>query len=568
MTDTWTWATVTAVSPLRIKVDGDTTALDATTDNLVGSLAVFDRVRVHLHSDGIIVTGIQGGNDKVYMISHPESDPPGAYPAGITVSDTGAGGWPAQYATVVTNAVNINRTSQVVYEKDGPERQWWRTGRGTTWTAWKETAAYESDGRLKAADGVAADDVATVGQMSGTFITPAQAAEYLVTQTVWDSFGTAATPVTVTDSGDPYRAEEGAINASGGHAVASADVASAVTVDAGSAYATVSLDLYVGSSTADHGVRLCVGDTGTTYLAIFAQPGASGKLAKIVGGAYTQLGTLTKPGSPNGTFDMTIGTTMRLDVSLTFDGHVLVKRDGETYLDYTLTPTDLATFVNNHRHGFYLKKASWYVDNFMVRPSLAAEAQVDPTVLSKELGAIVAYSEENQIANGLAHLIENGGDIENTLALKNSSTGSETYTALTLVDQLGAAKSTYGFGNISSVLWSRRAYLETWEGQTGATTGEVPDFILVQTRSTPSRKTFVRFRAIGGQDSDPGDFVIYKNVPWTTSSEPADSRALTIDPTDGSILVETPGMGIKARSADGTIYSLIPPNGGGAATWV
>jgi len=61
MTDTWTWATVTQASPLRIKVDGDTTALDATTDNLVGSLAVDDRVRVHLHSDGIIVTGVQGG---------------------------------------------------------------------------------------------------------------------------------------------------------------------------------------------------------------------------------------------------------------------------------------------------------------------------------------------------------------------------------------------------------------------------------------------------------------------------------------------------------------------------
>jgi len=64
MTDTWTWATVTQASPLRIKVDGDTSALDATTDNLVGSLAVLDRVRVHLHSDGIIVTGIQGGGNR------------------------------------------------------------------------------------------------------------------------------------------------------------------------------------------------------------------------------------------------------------------------------------------------------------------------------------------------------------------------------------------------------------------------------------------------------------------------------------------------------------------------
>jgi len=64
MTDTWTWATVTQATPLRIKVDGDTSELDATTDNLVGSLAVDDRVRVHLHSDGIIVTGIQGGGNR------------------------------------------------------------------------------------------------------------------------------------------------------------------------------------------------------------------------------------------------------------------------------------------------------------------------------------------------------------------------------------------------------------------------------------------------------------------------------------------------------------------------
>ena len=67
MTDTWTWATVTQATPLRIKVDGDTSALDATTDNLVGSLAVDDRVRVHLHSDGIIVTGIQGGAPVSYV---------------------------------------------------------------------------------------------------------------------------------------------------------------------------------------------------------------------------------------------------------------------------------------------------------------------------------------------------------------------------------------------------------------------------------------------------------------------------------------------------------------------
>jgi len=101
MTDTWTWATVTAVSPLRIKVDGDTSALDATTDDLVGSLAVDDRVRVHLHSDGIIVAGVQGGG--------------------------------APEATAATP---------------------------------NTLALRDGDGQLKAADGVAADDVATVGQLS------------------------------------------------------------------------------------------------------------------------------------------------------------------------------------------------------------------------------------------------------------------------------------------------------------------------------------------------------------------------------------------------------------------
>ena len=102
MTDTWTWATVTQATPLRIKVDGDTTALDATTDNLVGSLAVFDRVRVHLHSDGIIVTGAQGG--------------------------------------VVGTTEATAATANTLALRDG-------------------------GGQLKAADGVAADDVATVGQL-------------------------------------------------------------------------------------------------------------------------------------------------------------------------------------------------------------------------------------------------------------------------------------------------------------------------------------------------------------------------------------------------------------------
>jgi len=61
MTDTWTWATVTQASPLRIRVDGDTAALDTTPETLVASLLLAERVRVHLHNDGVIVIGRSGG---------------------------------------------------------------------------------------------------------------------------------------------------------------------------------------------------------------------------------------------------------------------------------------------------------------------------------------------------------------------------------------------------------------------------------------------------------------------------------------------------------------------------
>ena len=86
MTDTWTWATVTQASPLRIKVDGDTTPLDATTDNLVGSLADGDRVRVHLHSDGIIVTGLQGGG----ILPAPQRSTYTTFPIDITAASFAA----------------------------------------------------------------------------------------------------------------------------------------------------------------------------------------------------------------------------------------------------------------------------------------------------------------------------------------------------------------------------------------------------------------------------------------------------------------------------------------------
>lgn len=57
------WATVTAIAPLRIQLDGDTAALPFTPDSLVdpGVLAVSDRVRCELGGRRVVVVGRAGG---------------------------------------------------------------------------------------------------------------------------------------------------------------------------------------------------------------------------------------------------------------------------------------------------------------------------------------------------------------------------------------------------------------------------------------------------------------------------------------------------------------------------
>ena len=65
----WSWATVTDDSPLRIKLDGESTALDVTPDTLVASLAVSDRVWVQLVTNAnptrryrrLVIIGRAGG---------------------------------------------------------------------------------------------------------------------------------------------------------------------------------------------------------------------------------------------------------------------------------------------------------------------------------------------------------------------------------------------------------------------------------------------------------------------------------------------------------------------------
>jgi len=57
------WATVTAVSPLRVRLDGDTTALAFTPDSLVDplSLAVGSRVRCEISERRVVIHGTAGG---------------------------------------------------------------------------------------------------------------------------------------------------------------------------------------------------------------------------------------------------------------------------------------------------------------------------------------------------------------------------------------------------------------------------------------------------------------------------------------------------------------------------
>ena len=54
-------ATVTSVSPLRVRYDNELSASPATPRNLVGTLAIGDRVRVTLHRRKIAIDGRIGG---------------------------------------------------------------------------------------------------------------------------------------------------------------------------------------------------------------------------------------------------------------------------------------------------------------------------------------------------------------------------------------------------------------------------------------------------------------------------------------------------------------------------
>jgi hypothetical protein len=59
--ETWHWATVTQADPLRVKLDGDAAELLATPEDLVGGLAVGNRVWVQRYGRRLQVVGKLGG---------------------------------------------------------------------------------------------------------------------------------------------------------------------------------------------------------------------------------------------------------------------------------------------------------------------------------------------------------------------------------------------------------------------------------------------------------------------------------------------------------------------------
>jgi hypothetical protein len=140
------WATVIAVSPVRIKLDGDTSTLALTPESLIDPLllAVNDRVRVELSLRKVVIHGKSSGSRFPGRLGVANNLGAGIDPSNITET-----GWYSGYAWVGSLAGQSIGTLQVIqYSPDwisqtfttveaAPKMYIRSRYSGTTWGKWQ-----------------------------------------------------------------------------------------------------------------------------------------------------------------------------------------------------------------------------------------------------------------------------------------------------------------------------------------------------------------------------------------------------------------------------------------------
>ena len=151
--DRYIWAVVTQASPLRIKIDGDRTALGITPDTLVSGLRVDQRVYCQIINRRLVVLGASGGAYLPGGFYHPqvaitESTPPTDIPRGIWVTNVGATAWSVggAWQPVITVCAGGEASYQEIRGR-GDNSTWlagvwrrggvWNAGGAHTWGSWR-----------------------------------------------------------------------------------------------------------------------------------------------------------------------------------------------------------------------------------------------------------------------------------------------------------------------------------------------------------------------------------------------------------------------------------------------
>jgi hypothetical protein len=117
--NTYRWATVTQASPLRIRLDGDTSALPVTPSSLVASLSVNDRVWVQLFGRRLIVLGkASGGSASSPAVQFSPTDQTILSVTATTATAVGARGGAGTFVAV-TDSVQVVNNARIKAPSDG-----------------------------------------------------------------------------------------------------------------------------------------------------------------------------------------------------------------------------------------------------------------------------------------------------------------------------------------------------------------------------------------------------------------------------------------------------------------